>query len=240
MSSTFNSMIREGSIARYRVWEVLITLAVALIGANNYVGELQTVTPPLLPVHVGGLTWLGCVLALTAGTLVLYGLGQLINFRGVAVAGRSTGPVLIYGFDILIRRAGDFSCAVAQRVTDFSLSAILPYLLLPVLAIALSALTVAVVRAVRRIPMQFGRSAIRGGAEQRWLPFGLLSSGIVVPVLIADALMYMPVAAANFLSSSPMPGVRTAVDAVQVYWRRIGRWQWRAVSGRRAPSGWGR
>jgi hypothetical protein len=28
MSSTFNSMIREGSIARYRVWELLITLAV--------------------------------------------------------------------------------------------------------------------------------------------------------------------------------------------------------------------
>jgi len=60
------------------------------------------------------------------GTLALYGLSQLVNFRGVAAVGRSSGPVLIYGLDILIRRAGEFSGAVALRVTDFSLSADLP------------------------------------------------------------------------------------------------------------------
>jgi preprotein translocase subunit SecY len=221
-SSTFNSIIREGSIARYRRWEVLITAAVAVVGANNYTRELQAVTPSLLPVHIDGATWLGCVLTLTAGTLVLYGLGQVINFQGIAVVGRSTGPMLIYAIDILIRRAGDLSSAVAHRTPDFSLSGDVRYLLVPVLAILIAVLAVAMDRARRRIPIQFGRSTLRGGAEHSSIPLGLLASGIVVPVVVADVLVYAPAAAADFLASSPMPAVRAAAAAVHAYWRPDG------------------
>ena len=93
LSSTFNSIIRGGSITRYRCWEVLVTAGAAAAAASGYIRELQTTTPPWLPVQMDGLKWLGSVLALTAGTLALYGLGLLINFRGVAVAGNSKGPL---------------------------------------------------------------------------------------------------------------------------------------------------
>ncbi len=75
------------------------------------------------------------MLALIAGTLALYGLGQLINFRGIAVASHSTGPLLIYALDILVRRVGAFSSAVAHHASGFSLSDNLRYLMVICLTI---------------------------------------------------------------------------------------------------------
>jgi len=90
------------------------------------------------------------------------------------------------------------------------------------LAIGLVALTVAVGRAVRKIPVRAGRSGHQGGAEQRSLPFRLLASGTVVPVILANGLVYSPAALADVLASSPTAAVRHAVAVIDADWRPDG------------------
>ena len=51
----------------------------------------------------------------------------------------------------------------------------------------------------------------------------LPSSGIVVPVLAASAVMYPPAAVAAFLSSSRVPAARTAAAAISANWPPDGR-----------------
>ncbi len=53
-SSTFNSIIRGGSMAHYRGWEMLITAGTAVVAAYGYTYELR---PPPLPCCLS--TWTG-------------------------------------------------------------------------------------------------------------------------------------------------------------------------------------
>ncbi len=222
MSSTFNAIIRGGSIARYWRWEMLFIAAVAALGARAHIQGWQTTSPPLLPGHMDTVAWLGWVLALTGGALTLYGLGHVINFRGIGFTGYTTGPLLIYVLDILVRRGSDFARAVARHVPGMGPGHYLRYLLGVALAIGLVALTVAVGRAVRKIPVRAGRSGHQGGAEQRSLPFRLLASGTVVPVILANGLVYSPAALADVLASSPTAAVRHAVAVIDADWRPDG------------------
>jgi len=307
-SSTFNTVIRSGSIARYRSWEIAFTAVTAALAAQRHIDTWQTATPPSLPGHMSWTVELSCVLALTAGTLTLYALGQVINLWGIGFGGSSAGPLLIYALDILLGRGSDFASAVARHGAGSQLQD-LRYLLVAAMAIGLMSLTVAVDRAFLKITYRARRSYPTGGtaiardlevvvsqelpagellrtiqeaggdvlesamaigeyrgglsggrkrvafvltfrsltrtltdtevdahleaiqsalherqptAEQPWLPFRLLSSGIVVPVLLANALAYSPAALAVPLASSPAADVRHAAAALIANWRPDG------------------
>jgi preprotein translocase subunit SecY len=224
LSSTFNMAIRGGSIASFRAWEMLMTAAAAVLVARARVDLWQTSVPPLLPNQVDGIVWVGWLLVLTTGTLTLYGLGQLINARGIGFGGHSTGPLLIYALDTLLRSAGRFAGAAARHASGIGPAAYPRLALGPVLAIGLVALTVAVERAVRRVPIRVGgeRPGELVGAAAHSLSLRLLASGVVVPVVIANAVVYAPSVFAAIASSSPVAAVRNAAGVVVTIWRPDG------------------
>lgn len=219
-SPRFNARIRGRAIARYRRWEILFLAALTAALAYGRTLGWQLSAPPLLPRHLTVGAWIGLVLTLTGGTLILYGLGQLINYRGIGFTGYSTGTLLIYALDILIRRSGDFAGVVARQVPDAGLYA--RYLLGAALAAGLVALTVAVTRAVRKVPVDIEHSEGEGETRQEAVPFRLVASGMVVPVVAANALVSAPPLLATPFAFSPVAAIRHIAIVINADWRPDG------------------
>jgi preprotein translocase subunit SecY len=114
--------------------------------------------------------------------------------------------------------------AVARHASGIGPAAYPRLMLGPVLAIGLVALTVAVERAVRKVPIRVGGERPGGlaGAAAHSLSLRLLASGVVVPVLIANAVVSVPSVFAEVASSSPVAAVRHAAVVVQAAWRPDG------------------
>jgi preprotein translocase subunit SecY len=222
VSSTFNDAIREGATAHYWRWELLFTAVFAALAARARIEYWQTGTPTLLPTDLDPAAGLGTVLVLTGGALALYGLGRLMSEYGIGFAGHSTGPLLLYALDILGRHGADFVGALAVRLPTAGSIEYARYGLGLALAVVLVALTVAMSRAVRTIPVRTGGSGRQGGTRRRLMPVRLLTAGVLAPVILANGVVYAPETLAEVLRTSPSADVRHAAAFVAANWRPDG------------------
>lgn len=150
------------------------------------------------------------ILALTAGTAFLVWLGDTITEKGIG-----NGISLIIFGNIMIRLPYEFG-AIFKLVQGNAVSIFQVVMLIIVFVLTVAGV-VAMVEAVRKIPVQHARRVVGGGKVTQggstYLPIKVNSSG-VMPIIFAMALLALPATLAGFAGNT---AIGKAAQSVQVF-----------------------
>ena len=195
-----HDLSREGELGRQRINQIVhwITVPIALAQGYGQLALLQS-SGVITGIGLGSGNTLGTVSALitlTAGTMFLVWLGELITERGI---GNGISLIIfagiVAGFPTMISQ-GFLSQDNAVGLFAFA-----------IVGIATVALIVIFTEAHRRIPVQYGRSLFRGGKMYRqsgssYIPVRVNSAGMI-PLIFAFSVMILPGTIGTYLVGSP-------------------------------------
>ncbi|MBK8656330.1 MAG: preprotein translocase subunit SecY [Haliscomenobacter sp.] len=190
---------KEGESGRKKLTQItrLLTVAITLVQSGGYLTYLTTAgaVDPGLP---SGIFWFSNIIILSAGTVFAMWLGERITDRGIG-----NGVSLLIMVGIIASLPGAFLFEFQSQVSDNRL--LLFVLELAILFVVIM-LNIMVIQAVRRIPIQFAKRMVgrdagsvpQSGARD-YMPLKLNAAG-VMPIIFAQALMFLPATVAQFVS----------------------------------------
>ena len=147
------------------------------------------------------------IATLTAGSVVLMWIGELITERGIG-----------NGISFIIF-AGIVSRAPSAIQTFIASPNIASFVAFGVVAIAAVAVIIYIQEGQRRIPIQYasrvrGRRMYQGG--QTFLPLRVNQAG-VIPIIFAVSILLFPVQLASYFTSSEIPIVKDIANAIVTF-----------------------
>ena len=138
---------------------------------------------------------IAAILSMTAGTMFLVWLGELITERGIG-----NGISLIIFAGIVVGFPGLLARGFLDRDN------IIGVFFFALIGLLIIAMIVVFNEAHRRIPVQYGRSIFRGGQMYRqsgssYIPLRINSAGMI-PLIFAFSIVILPGTVAQYLSSA--------------------------------------
>jgi preprotein translocase subunit SecY len=190
----FQKMQKEGESGRKKLNQItrVLTIFVTIVQATTYLRS--TIPSDALLVSRAAFTF-SAVIILTAGTIFCMWLGERITDKGI---GNGTSMLIMIG--IVSRFPGAIIGEGASRGTNGLLLFVLEIVALFLVVMFAVALT----QAVRRIPVQYAKQVVGQkvmGGQRQYLPLKLNTAG-VMPIIFAQALMFIPTAVASMFDKS--------------------------------------
>lgn len=193
----FQKLRREGETGTKKMNQITryLTVIITLLQSVSYITFVTNSYPGA--VDPTPLFYLTTVIILTAGTMFLVWLGERITDNGIG-----NGVSLL----IMIGIIASFPGALLQEFSSkLPMVFFIEILALGVVTMAVVALT----QATRKIPINYARQMAsnrlgqtgRGTAARQYIPLKVNSSG-VMPIIFAQAIMFLPSVALAGLSSS--------------------------------------
>ena len=210
----FQKMQKEGESGRRKMnqWTRMLTIIVLLIQGPAYITNLHHQVPEAF---VYGNTFLFLAYAtviLIAGTMFIMWLGEKITDKGIG-----NGISLIIMIGIVARLPHALLAEINARFQTSDGSAIMLILELVLLFLVFMA-TVALVQAVRKIPVQYAKRIVGNkqyGGVRQYIPLKMNAAN-VMPIIFAQALMFIPMLFANVA-----PGFAAAFSDMRGFWYNL-------------------
>ncbi len=192
---------KEGESGRKKITQItrLLTLAITLVqggGYLTYVYQIGAVDGSIPQ----GIFWFANIIILSAGTIFAMWLGERITDRGI---GNGVSLLITIGIIATLPQAFILEFQTQLNGSGGLLIFVLEMALLFLIVMA----TVLIVQGVRRIPIQFakrmvgrGNSSIPQAGVRDYIPLKVNASG-VMPIIFAQALMFLPATVAQFASA---------------------------------------
>lgn len=180
---------REGESGRKKInqWTRFLTIAITLVQAPGYLASSVVGVPGAVS-DAGPFWWFASVTILTCSTLLIMWLGERITDKGIG-----NGISLL----IMIGIIATFPQAIIQEFIHPETNLFFFLVELAGLLIVIG-LSVALVQAVRRVPVQMAKnvqssptSMPMGEGQRSYIPLKVNSSG-VMPIIFAQAIMFVP------------------------------------------------
>ncbi len=193
---------KEGESGRKRLNQItrLLTVAITLVQGGGYLQLIRSIPGGVSPSIPDGLFWFANIIILTAGTIFCMWLGERITDKGIG-----NGVSLIIMAGIIARLPQSF---VFEFQKLFGNNQLLLFFVELALLFVIVMATILVIQGVRRIPIQFAKRMVgrTGGAmpaasARDFLPLKVNSAG-VMPIIFAQALMFLPATAFQYLTGS--------------------------------------
>ena len=184
----FRKMQREGESGRRKMnqWTRFLTLGVLMLQAPAY---LKTMVMRGDVIALGESTFIyTSTLILIAGTMFIMWLGEKITDRGIG-----NGISLIIMIGIVARLPQAFLQEFMFKLEGSAGSIIMLIVELVLLAMVFM-LAIAIVQAVRKIPVQYAKRIVGNkqyGGVRQYIPLKLNAAN-VMPIIFAQALMFIP------------------------------------------------
>lgn len=191
---------REGESGRKKINQItrLLTLAITLVQGGGYLTYIYSLgaVDPTVP---QGIFWIANIIILSTGTIFAMWLGERITDNGVG-----NGISLLITIGII---AGLPQAFAAEFLLQMENSPILFVVELAAFFLIMAA-TVLIVQGIRKIPIQFAKRMVGRGANQMpvagvrdYIPLKVNAAG-VMPIIFAQALMFLPATVAQFASGA--------------------------------------
>ncbi len=200
-----------------------LTVAVTAFQASAYVAYLRTpqYAAALAPEFSTFMFWLTTVVVLTAGTLFVMWMGEKITDRGI---GNGTSLIIMVG--ILARLPHSL-------VQEFSAKnvggggGLLIFLIELAIFIAVIVGLILLTQGVRKIPLNYARRIIGSSNAARevsgsrdFIPLKVNSAG-VMPIIFAQAIMFIPATVAGFTANENAAGFIRALSDNRSLWYNL-------------------
>ncbi|MBO7609005.1 MAG: preprotein translocase subunit SecY [Muribaculaceae bacterium] len=193
----FQKMQREGESGRMKLnqYTRYLTVLILLVQAPAYLVNLQyQVNAAGGHAHIGGFMMVFLSIVLTAGAMFIMWLGEKITDKGI---GNGISIIILVG---IIAR---FPSAIMQEFTsrlNTAQGGLVMFLVEIVILFAVTAGAVMLVQGTRKVPVQYAKRIVGnkqyGGARQ-YIPLKVNAAN-VMPIIFAQALMFIPITLAGF------------------------------------------
>ena len=186
----FQKMQKEGESGRRKLnqWTRFLTIAVLMLQGPTYVANLYRQVPESF-VYGNTFQFVAfATLILIAGTMFIMWLGEKITDRGIG-----NGVSLIIMVGIVARLPHALIAEFNTRFTEATGGMIMLIVELVLLFLVFMA-TIALVQAVRRIPVQYAKRIVGNkqyGGVRQYIPLKINAAN-VMPIIFAQALMFVP------------------------------------------------
>lgn len=155
---------------------------------------------------VDPLTLLSLIITMTAGTILLMWLGELISERGI---GNGISMVILAGI------VGRIPIGFAQTASVFDPSQIRNLVIFLVMGVIVVISIITVTEARRPIQVNYSRRAVTTGASvSSFIPLRVNQAG-VIPIIFAVSLILLPTTFAGFFQRSPNVFIANFAQEIQ-------------------------
>ncbi|MFR9523100.1 MAG: preprotein translocase subunit SecY [Rikenellaceae bacterium] len=210
----FQKIQKEGESGRRKMnqWTRFLTIGVLVLQGPAYIANLFHQVPAAF---VYGNSFGFTVYATTiliAGTMFVMWLGEKITDKGIG-----NGVSLIIMIGIIARLPQALLAEVTARFQTSDGSVIMIIIELALLFLVFMA-TIAVVQAVRKIPVQYAKRIVGNkqyGGVRQYIPLKMNAAN-VMPIIFAQALMFIPMLFANVA-----PGFASAFGNMTGVWYNL-------------------
>ncbi len=194
----FQKMQREGESGRKKIstYTRWLTVAILLFQGPSYLVNLKMQAGDALAT---GVSWplfaVTATVILAGGSMFVLWLGERITDRGIG-----NGISIIIMIGIIARLPQAFIQEVVSRFTALSGGGLVMFLFELLLLLAVVCAAIVLVRGVRKVPVQYAKRVVGnkqvGGARQ-YIPLKLFAAN-VMPIIFAQALMFIPLAVVQY------------------------------------------
>ncbi len=197
----FQKMQKEGESGRSKITRITryLTVVVTAVQAIGYVTFLYSIAGQDAIVISRGLFVISTMFCLTAGTVFCMWLGEKITDKGIG-----NGISILIMIGIIARLPFGLAAELQSKLASSTGGGLVFFVVEIALWIAIIIATILLVQGTRRIPVQYARRIVGnkqyGGARQ-YIPLRVNAAG-VMPIIFAQALMFIPSFAAQFFPDS--------------------------------------
>ena len=211
----FQKMQREGESGRMKInqYTRYLTVVILLLQGPAYLVNLQVqVNAAGGAAHFGFWTTAYLTLILAAGSMFIMWLGEKITDRGL---GNGISLIILVG--IIARFPGALVQEFTSRLTTAQ-GGLVMFLVEIVMLFAVIAGAILLVQGTRKVPVQYAKRIVGnkqyGGARQ-YIPLKVNAAN-VMPIIFAQAIMFIPVAFAGF--GANQSSFTRAITDMQGFW----------------------
>ena len=208
----FQKMQREGESGRKKInWYTrVLTIAILVFQAPAYLMNLKMQASQAL---ASGISWtffiIPATIILAAGSMFILWLGERITDKGV---GNGISMIIMIG--IIARLPQAFVQEVTSRFTAISGGGIVMFIVELLILYFVVCASILLVQGTRKVPVQYAKRLVGnkqyGGARQ-YIPLKLFAAN-VMPIIFAQALMFIPLAIVQYQSDNASWVVRSFMD----------------------------
>jgi preprotein translocase subunit SecY len=177
---------------------------ILLLNSQSPVPLLQNIDAPnvILPI----------MLTVTAGTVLLMWMSELITERGI---GNGSSMIIFIGIIASIPGVIGQSLALSQQSSE----KLIPLVVMILVTLALTVLVILVTEAQRNIPVTYAGRGVRGRGDQSTLPIRINQAGMV-PIIFAVSITAFPGIVAQFLQNAKQEWLKNIASFITTYFNQ--------------------
>ena len=208
----FQKMQREGESGRKKInWYTrALTVVILLFQAPSYLINLKMQAEGAL---ASGISWsvfmIPATIILAAGSMFVLWLGERITDKGVG-----NGISLIIMVGIIARLPQAFIQEAGSRLEAIAGGGLVMFIIEILVLYAIVCAAILLVQGTRKVPVQYAKRVVGnkqyGGARQ-YVPLKLFAAN-VMPIIFAQALMFIPLALVKYQSENASYVVQSLMD----------------------------
>ncbi|MBI9065861.1 MAG: preprotein translocase subunit SecY [Salinivirgaceae bacterium] len=215
----FQKLQREGESGTRKINQITryLTVIILLLQGPSYLANLHAQLPASAFVMSGALFTISSIVILTAGTMFVMWLGERITDKGIG-----NGISLIIMIGIIARLPSSLWVELVSRINEQGGGLVMFLIEMIALAIVV-ALTILLIQGTRRIPVQYAKRIVGNkqyGGVRQYIPLKVNASG-VMPIIFAQAIMFLPIVLVGFAESDAATGIAAALSDNTGVWYNL-------------------
>lgn len=221
----FQKLQKEGESGRKKINQITryLTVIILIFQSPAYIANLVSQLPPeaITPFNPGVthhsiLSFFGIssVIILTSGSMFIMWLGERITDKGI---GNGISLIIMIGIMARLPFAlfGELVSRMEQKGGGLVLFVVeIAFLVFVILV------TILLVQGTRKIPVQYAKRIVGNkqyGGVRQYIPLKVNAAG-VMPIIFAQAILFLPLTLAGFSNSTALTGVARVFTNINSFW----------------------
>ncbi|PSR05077.1 MAG: preprotein translocase subunit SecY [Bacteroidetes bacterium SW_11_45_7] len=198
----FQKLQKEGQTGKRQINQITRYLTVVITAAQaiGYVANLRYIAGEAIIINPT-LFYFSTIIVLTAGTLFVMWIGEKISDKGIG-----NGISILIMIGIIANLPFALVAELSSRMNEGG--GLVPFIIEIAILVAIVSAVIMLVQGVRRIPVQYAkRGENQYGGVRQFIPLKVNSAG-VMPIIFAQAMMFLPSTVAQFFpGADPNTGI---------------------------------
>jgi preprotein translocase subunit SecY len=221
----FQKLQKEGESGRKKINQMTryLTVVILIFQSPAYIANLAAQLPPeaISPfnpniTHHSVFSFFGIssIILLTAGSMLVMWLGERITDKGIG-----NGISLIIMIGIIARLPFSLFSELVSRMEQKG-GGLVFFVVEIAFLVFVILVTILLVQGTRKIPVQYAKRIVGNkqyGGVRQYIPLKVNAAG-VMPIIFAQAIMFLPLTIAGFASNDTLTGIARVFTDINGFW----------------------
>lgn len=221
----FQRLQKEGESGRKKINQITryLTVIILIFQSPAYIANLAMQLPaeaiypfnPNITSHsIFSFFGISSIIMLTAGSMFVMWLGEKITDKGIG-----NGISLIIMIGIIARLPFALFGEFVSRMEEQG-GGLVIFIVELIVLVGVILITILLVQGTRRIPVQYAKRIVGNkqyGGVRQYIPLKVNAAG-VMPIIFAQAIMFLPLTIAQYAQSETLTGFASAFTNIDGFW----------------------